>query len=141
MKMVTDSVEEFIRASSRAEELSALDRMIRAALPNVSRTLWRGAMWGGTDQSIIGYGIIHQPRPRGADVEWFLIGLAVQQRHLSVYVNAADDGAYLVQTRAADLGRVKVGAAAITFTKLEHLDSEAFTSLVERAGELAPGMG
>lgn len=139
MEKVGDDIDAFIRASSRADELSALDMMIREALPGVDRVLWRGRMWGGTDQAIIGYGTIRQPRPRGPEVEWFLVGLAEQKRHLSVYVNAAEDGAYLVQARASRLGRVKVGAAAVTFGSVSDLDAGEFRSLLMRAQELDAG--
>ena len=95
-------------------------------------------MWGGTEQRIVGYGGIAQPSPRGASVEWFLVGLAEQQRHLSVYVNAAEDGEYLVKRRAADLGKVKVGSAAVTFGSLADLDEPVFRALLRRARELTP---
>ena len=95
-------------------------------------------MWGGTEQRIVGYGGITQERPRGASIEWFLVGLAAQQRHLSVYVNAAEDGAYLVQSWADRLGSVKVGSAAITLTSFAELDEPAFRAMLRRARALAP---
>lgn len=136
MDRVKDDVDGFLTAASRPEELRRLDEIIREALPGLDRVLWRGKMWGGTDQTIAGYGSIAQPRPRGGSVDWFLVGLAVQKSHLSVYVNAAENGEYLVRTRADQLGKVKVGAAAITFRSVEDLDVEAFRSLLERAREL-----
>ena len=56
----------------------AVDRLITDAMPNRRRVLWRGVFWGGTEQAIIGYGDIRQPRPRSDDVELFLVGLAKQ---------------------------------------------------------------
>jgi len=125
-------------ASARGDDLRALDRIISEELDGLERVLWEGAMWGGTEQRIIGYGGISQPRPRGASVEWFLVGLAEQQRHLSVYVNAAEDGEYLVKRRAGELGAVKVGSAAVTFASLADLDEPAFRALLRRARELMP---
>jgi len=125
-------------ASARGDDLRALDRIISEELAGLERVLWEGAMWGGTEQRIIGYGGISQPRPRGASVEWFLVGLAEQQRHLSVYVNAAEDGEYLVKRRAGELGAVKVGSAAVTFASLADLDEPAFRALLRRARELMP---
>ena len=122
----------------RADDLRALDRIIAEELAGLERVLWEGPMWGGTEQRIIGYGGITQPRPRGASIEWFLVGLAMQQQHLSVYVNAAEDGEYLVKRRAAKLGNVKVGSAAVTFASLEALDLDAFRAMLRRARELAP---
>ena len=97
MDRVDRSPDEFI-ASIDDDDLrdgtAQLDALIRKALKSRCRVLWEGVFWGGTDQSIIGYGDIVQPRPRGDDVEWFLVGLARQKAHWSVYVNAAEDGRY-----------------------------------------------
>lgn len=125
-------------SAPRAEAMRELDRVITGELPGLDRALWQGVFWGGTEQSIIGYGAIAQPRPRGEPVEWFLIGLADQAAHLSVYVNAAEDGEYLVKRRAGELGRVKVGSAAITIPSLDRLDRDGFVRLLRRARELAP---
>ena len=125
-------------SAPRAEAMRELDRVITGELAGLDRALWQGAFWGGTEQSIIGYGAIAQPRPRGEPVEWFLIGLADQAAHLSVYVNAAEDGEYLVKRRAGELGRVKVGSAAITIPSLDRLDPDGFVRLLRRARELAP---
>jgi len=122
----------------RAEAMRELDRLISAEFDGLERALWEGVFWGGTEQAIIGYGAITQERPRAASVDWFLVGLAEQARHVSVYVNAAEDGAYLVQRRAASLGRVKVGSAAITITALDRLDRDGFVALLRRARELVP---
>ena len=118
------------------ETMAAVDAVLAAALEGRARTLWEGVFWGGTEQTIIGYGDIVQPRPRGADVDWFLIGLARQQRHYSIYVNAAEDGAYLGQAYADRLGKVKAGSASLTFTKLEHLDLDVLAELAVHAARL-----
>lgn len=136
MDRVKDDVDGFLVAASRADELVRLDEIIREALPGVDRVLWRGKMWGGTEQAIVGYGTIAQPRPRGGNVDWFLVGLAEQKSHLSVYVNAAENGEYLVRARAHQLGKVKVGAAAITFRSVDDLDLAEFHSLLQRAREI-----
>jgi hypothetical protein len=134
-----DDVEEFLRGARRAADLQAVDALVVAALPDVSRVLWRGVFWGGTEQAIVGYGDISQPRPRGADVQWFLVGLAEQSRHLSLYVNAADDDGYLVRRYAPRLGRVKVGAAAIAFRAPDDLDAEVLHELLVEARRTALG--
>ena len=140
MQRTDTDVDEFLAAveGERGDELRALDRIIAEELAGLERVLWEGPMWGGTDQRIVGYGGITQPRPRGASIEWFLVGLAEQQRHLSVYVNAAEDGRYLVQSWADRLGTVKVGSAAITLTALQGLDEPAFRAMLRRARALAP---
>jgi hypothetical protein len=115
-----------------------LDDLIQSCLPGRERLLWEGAFWGGTEQSIVGYGHIVQPRPRGEDVRWFLVGLARQKDHFSVYLNAVDDGQYLGQHYAGELGKVKVGAASIGFKKLTDLDLDAFRAMLAQAHEITP---
>lgn len=136
MQPTTASVDEFIAANDPDGSLSTLDGVITVALPGASRVLWQGVFWGGTDQSIIGYGATVQPRPRGKDVEWFLIGLARQQDYVSLYVNAADDGAYLSKTYGKRLGKTKVGAASISFSSADVIDLDVLDEMVRHAGRV-----
>ncbi len=118
------------------DDMEALDRIISEAMPGRTRELWEGVFWGGTEQRIIGYGEIVQPRPRGETVEWFAVGLARQKDHASVYVNAVDDGAYLLRNYADRLGKVKTGSASIAIRRLDDLDVDVFTEMVERVHRL-----
>lgn len=130
-------VDEFIAANDPDGSLTTLDGVLTAALPGATRVLWQGVFWGGTEQSIIGYGATVPPRPRGRSVEWFLIGLARQRNHLSLYVNAAEDGAYLSKAYGQRLGRTKVGAASISFASAAAIDLEVLDEMVRHAGRVA----
>lgn len=135
-------VASFLAADAAAsdETLVTVDAVLTEALPGASRRLWRGTFWGGTEQSIVGYGDIVQPRPRGGDVEWFLIGLARQKQHVSLYVNAAEGREYLARTYVARLaarpGAVKAGAAVLTFTDARALDLGVLADLARHAARL-----
>ena len=124
MRIVTQSPDEYL-ASIEDDEVRAamiqLDSVIAGALPGRRRVLWEGVFWGGTEQSIIGYGDIRQPRSRGQEVEWFLVGLARQKSNFSIYLNAVEDGAYLGQRFADQLGKVKIGAASVGFRRVDDL--------------------
>ena len=120
------------------DTLRSIDRAICRALPDRQRVLWQGVFWGGTHQSIIGYGHIDQTRSSGETVEWFLVGLARQKRNYSIYVNAAADNAYLAHSYADRLGKVKLGAASIGFRRLEDLDLKVLIELVTKADCLTP---
>lgn len=117
-------------------QYAALDDLISGAFAGRSRTVWEGVFWGGTDQHIIGYGDIVQPRPRGEDVEWFAVGLARQKSHFSIYVNAVDDGHYLLRQYEGKLGKVKLGSASIAIKDIAELNREALSDLLARAAEL-----
>ena len=139
MHKVGSDPDEFFRAAFDDDVKTGmvrLDALIREALPGRERSLWEGKFWGGTDQQIVGYGDIVQPRPRGETVEWFLVGLARQARHFSVYVNAVDDGAYLLDQYRDRLGSVKTGAASIAITSLDKVDLDALGEMFRRAHEL-----
>ena len=124
------------------DAMGHLDRLIVASMPGRSRRLWTGTFWGGTEQSIIGYGDLVQSRPRGDDVEWFVVGLARQKRNYSLYVNAVEDGRYLGQHYEDRLGKggrkVKIGSASIGFTELDDVDLDVLRELRARADELSP---
>ncbi|WP_061960320.1 DUF1801 domain-containing protein [Demequina flava] len=138
MERTAESVDEFLaQGDSDADgTLTAIDAVIVAALPDGTRTLWRGIFWGGSEQAIIGYGDITQPRPRGADVEWFLIGLARQKDYVSLYVNAADGRQYLSKEYGPRLGKTKVGAASISFKSVEDVDLEILAEMARHAGRV-----
>ncbi len=143
MERSDQSPDDFLASidDSRREAMVSLDATITAAMPDRSRTLWRGVFWGGTDQSIIGYGDMIQQRPRGQVVEWFVVGLALQKRNFSLYVNAVLDGAYLGGSYADRLGvggKVKVGAASLGFTSIDKIDLDVLAEMCAHANRLSP---
>lgn len=131
---------EFLSAleDQRRADLEVLDELLVNAMPGRERTLWEGVFWGGTEQSIIGYGDLVQPRPKGDDVEWFVIGLALQKKHISLYVNAVEDNTYLGSRYADRLGKVKIGAASIGFTSVDRIDLDVLAELAEHAHRISP---
>jgi hypothetical protein len=122
------------------DDIAVLDAELSRIFAGHERVVWEGPMWGGTHQRIIGYGGMVQ-RQRSGDVEWFVVGLAAQKAHLSLYVNAAEDGHYLAKRHADRLGRVKVGSANVSFRRLADLDLPAALEMVERARDLVLGSG
>jgi hypothetical protein len=118
------------------EDVTALDGDLSRVFAGRERVLWEGPMWGGTHQRIIGYGSILQRQRSGAEVEWFVVGLAAQKAHLSLYVSAVEDGQYLVKRWADRLGRVKVSSANVTFRRLADVELPMLLEMVERARDL-----
>lgn len=104
------------------ETISYIDGLISEVMDGQTRTLWEGKFWGGTDQKIIGYGDLNTTQSRGKKVEWFMVGLAVQKNYFSLYINAVEEGQYVSEKYAPELGKVKVGKASISFKKVEDLD-------------------
>lgn len=119
------------------EDLTILDGVITRAMSGEERVLWEGKFWGGTDQCIIGYGAYTYTGKSGSTGEWFVVGLAKQKDHISVYVNGAEDGQTLSKRFAERLGKVKAGSGNVTFKRLADIDLDVLRELVGRARELA----
>ena len=125
----------------RRDDMKALDAVIAGAMDGSARALYVGKLWGGTEQEIIGYGIQTYVRSDGQTVTWFLVGLALQKHHLSIYINAVEDRQYLPEKYGKDLGRVKIGKSSIGFSSLDDIDVGKLESLVARARDAGTGDG
>ncbi len=61
------------------QDMKALDVAISETMAGLPKTLFEGKLWGGSDQEIIGYGTYTYRRSDKRQVEWFVIGLALQK--------------------------------------------------------------
>ena len=103
--------------------------MITAAAPGIDRQLV--PMGAG---AMLGYRLIpYRPRSARTTTRVPLIALAPQKRHLSVYVCAVVDGAYLPEARAERLGRVSCGRSCVRFSSLDRVDTGELAALVRDA--------
>lgn len=138
MERVAASPDEYLASlpGELRRDMTVLDDRLSAALPGHRRSLWQGVFWGGSAQTIIGYGDYSYVRSDKTPVEWFIVGLARQKSYYSVYVNAADGRRYLTEAYAGRLGKVKTGKSSVSFRRLADLELEALMELVDRAGAL-----
>ncbi len=119
----------FEAAGPRADELRRVDALVTAAAPGVDRQLV--PMGAG---AMLGYRLMpYRPRSAKETTTWPLIGLAAQKRHLSLYVSAVVDGAYLAEARADRLGKVSCGKSCIRFSSLDAVDAGALSALLRDA--------
>lgn len=121
------------------DDIQDLDADLARIFAGEERVLWEGPMWGGAEQRIIGYGAYRYEGRSGASGDWFVIGLAAQKAHLSLYVSGAEDGQYLAKRYADRLGKVKVGSANVTFKHLDDLNLPVVLEMAERARDLVLG--
>jgi hypothetical protein len=138
MERTARSVDEHLASIDgvRGEDIRTLDEIIREQMPEAERHLYEGTFWGGSDQQIIGYGILDYRNKSGDDVEWFLVGLADQKNYISMYVNAVDDGKYLLDQYEGRLGKVKKGSASISFASLDDIDLAGLSEMLGRANTI-----
>jgi hypothetical protein len=123
------------------DDIAMLDAQLARIFDGHERVLWEGPMWGGTEQRIIGYGAYRYEGRSGAAGDWFVMGLAAQKAHLSLYVSGAEDGQSLAKIYAGRLGKVKVGSANIAFKRLSDVDLPVVLEMAERARDLMAAEG
>ena len=135
MRRTDTPVDTFLEGleGERSDDIRTLDTAIRRRMPDAGRFLYEGTFWGGSDQQIVGYGVIDYRNRSGDDVEWFMVGLALQKNHISVYVNAVEDGQYLLRRYEGKLGKAKLGSASIAFSSIDDVDLENLMELVSLA--------
>lgn len=141
MKRSATPVDEHI-ASLEGEvgrQIAVLDEMITAVFAGEPRLLWEGRFWGGTEQAIIGYGDHRYETPKGGTTEWFKVGLAAQKNHISLYVNAVEDGDYIPHLYGDRLGKVKLGAASVGFRHLDEVDVTVLQEMIDHARRVLAG--
>jgi hypothetical protein len=134
MEKTTLDPRDYLRSlpPSFRSDMEQLDTLVSDAMKGHPKTMWEGVMWGG-EQRIIGYGDYPYRTSGGRTAEWFIVGLAAQRNHISVYVNATDDDGYLAERYAKELGKVKVGRSSITFKSIADVDLDVLLKLVAMA--------
>lgn len=130
MKTTTQDINTYLESlpDDVRDDMKILDKELSTLMQGSSRKLWVGKFWGGTDQTIIGYGDLSYTRSDKQLVEWFVVGLALQKNYLSIYVSM-----YPVKSYAGDLGKVKTGASNISFKKLSDIDLVELRKLIKLA--------
>jgi hypothetical protein len=121
--------EEYLAAlpEPRQAALRALDAAIREAAPLLKPGLGHG---------MLGYGPFHYKYASGREGDTFVVCLASQKQHISLYLCACNEEGYLAEQAAKKLGQVSVGKSCIRFKKLEDLHLAAAMSLVKEAAAL-----
>lgn len=87
----------------------------------------RGAMWG---DSIVGFGSRSLTYSSGKESEWFVVGFSPRKRNLVLYIMDGFDG---YEELLGRLGKHSTGAACLYINRLEQVDREVLTELIERS--------
>ena len=87
----------------------------------------KGKMWG---DSIVGFGTYRYKYASGRQAEWMLTGFSPRKRNLTLYIMSGFD-AY--DDLLGDLGKYKTGKSCLYINKLEDVDIEVLTDLVEQS--------
>jgi hypothetical protein len=135
MQRTTKDVDEFLAGltGAQGDDMRALDTAISERMAAHPRFLYEGVFWSGSEQQIVGYGLLDSVDRAGQAVEWFVVGFAAQKDHISIYVNAVEDGEYLLRQYDGKLGKAKTGSASVTFKTIADVDLDNLLEMVSRA--------
>lgn len=136
VKRTERDVDEFLvdLEGPRGDDMRRIDAAVRERMTGHERHLYEGRFWGGSDQQIVGYGVLDYTNSSGKAVEWFLVGLAAQKNYISMYVNAVGDEGYLLRDYESRLGKVKVGSASVSFDQVDDVEWDVLMQLITEAG-------
>ena len=140
MKVTKTNPDTFLNSlpEDRVEDMKRLDALIVKAAPKgTNRVMWEGIFWGGSEQSIIGYGAMQFTNSKKETVDWFAVGLANQKGYITVYVNGYEDGMGLAKKYADKLGKVKTTTSAVNIKNLDDVNLEQLEKVIKKSFELA----
>jgi hypothetical protein len=115
----------FAAGGDREPELRELDAFIRQHAPDLTPVLSDGM------GKMLGYG--EQPyrsRSMKEPVGWPVVALAAQKRYISLYLCALEDGQYVAEKHASELGDVNCGRSCVRFTKAERINRESLAKIL-----------
>ncbi len=89
--------------------------------------------------NMLGYGSFPYRNYKNEKIEWPVISLANQKNYVSLYICAVNNGKYLAETFAKELGKVSVGKSCIRFKKIEDVDLPTLKKVIALAAK-NPGL-
>lgn len=116
----------------RRSEIRELDEMIRAAAPDREPFI---------QSDMLAYGPYHYKYASGREGDWFLVGLSSRKRYISLYVQCAKEGRYLVDDYRERLPKADIGKACVRFKRLDDVDRDTLRELIAEASQLGPAAG
>jgi hypothetical protein len=122
----------------RKIDLEKLDKLLKRFAPRLKRYFHKGTPAGepGMRFKMIGYGRFHYLAKSGQQVEWPVVGVALQKNYISVYLSVTKDGASLVQSYAGKLGECRIGRNNFSFVKFDDLNFATVSALLSEADQI-----
>ena len=114
----------------RRSDIRAVHDIIRREAPQLEPHIASGMLAYGRYQ--------YKGKSKGAEGEWFHIGLASNKRYISLYVMAADGSGYLAESYKERLPKADIGRSCVRFKRLSDLDSGALRELISSGAKWDP---
>ena len=118
--------------ASLSDAQASIAREVHRTIAQVAPDLVPPALRG----PVLGYGPFHYRYVSGREGDTYLISARGGSKQLSIYVCAVDDGRYVTERHAENLGRTSVGRSCIRVKRPGDLDLSVFADVVRQAVEL-----
>ena len=118
--------------ASLSDGQAAIVREVHRTIAEVAPELLPPAHHG----PLFGYGPFHYRYVSGREGDAYLISVRGGSKQLSIYVSAIEDGRYVPEMHARNLGITSVGRSCIRVKRPGDLDLPAFAEVVRHAVEL-----
>jgi hypothetical protein len=112
-------------AGEREPDLRELHALITVTAPSFAPVLMEGM-----NKPMVGYGMQPYTNAGGKTYDWPVIALANQKNYISLYICALEDGEYVAEKHASELGTVDVGKSCVRFKHLSDLNIPEFKSIL-----------
>ncbi len=89
--------------------------------------------------NMLGYGSFKYTNYKKQLLDWPVVSLANQKNYVSMYVCALENGKYLAEKYAKELGKVSVGKSCIRFKQISDLNLDTLKNII-RAAAKNPGL-
>lgn len=120
--------EYFAQTGEREPQLRELDGFIQQHAPHLPAVIF-----GGMSGTWLGYGMQpYQTKSMKEPGEWPVIALASQKNYISLYVMATENGEYVAEKYAPDLGKVSVGKSCIRFKSLDDINLDEVAKILQK---------
>lgn len=126
------TVDEYIEnvPEDRREAILFLHDFIQKAAPNLTPHF---------ASNMLGYGSFTYLDSKKQPQDWPVVALANQKNYISLYLCALDNGQYVAEQHASELGNVNVGKSCIRLKKLEDVNLDALKKVI-KIGAKSPGL-
>jgi hypothetical protein len=121
----------------RKIDLQKLDKLLKKSAPGLKRYFHKGTPAGepGMRFKMIGYGKFHYLAKSGQQVEWPVVGVALQKSYISVYLSVTKGSTPLVQSYAGRLGECRMGRNNFSFVSFDDLNFATVSALLAEADQ------
>ena len=85
---------------------------------------------------MIGYGRFRYASRQGSEIEWPVVGVALQKNYVSVYLSVTKEGQPILQAYRGALGELRSGGNNFSFRSFDNLNAGVLAKLLSEVAQI-----